>query len=199
MTAVHQSAAEDRGDMTRKPRRWPLLAQPAPIIAYVIVVVGLHFVLIGALAVRTVWWLDALFTFGALMAAGAICIEASCCLGMPAGIGRDLLSAWWLPVALLLPPVYALLIPIPMQALLHLRVRRTLLHRRAIVSAAHGLAGAAASATFHLVVPDPLRGSAQWLGDLDEIIPAMVACAVLFTVINTAIVAVAAHSSAPGG
>src|SRR3569833_3404541 len=199
MTAVHQSAAEDRGDMTRKPRRWPLLAQPAPIIAYNNKNNKHHNKNNNTQTVRTEWRLDALLTFGALMAAGAICIEASRRLGMPAGIGRDLLSAWWLPVALLLPPVYALLIPIPMQALLQLRVRRTLLHRRAIVSAAHGLAGAAASATFHLVVPAPLRGSAQWLGDLDEIIPAMVACAVLFTVINTAIVAVAAHSSAPGG
>ena len=198
MTAVHQSAAEDRGDVTRKPRRWPLLAQPTPIIAYVVVVVGLHFILIGILAARTEWRMDSLLTFGVLMAAGALCIEASRRLGMPAGIGRDLLSAWWLPVALLLPPVYALLIPIPMQALLQLRVRRTLLHRRAIVSAAHGLAGAAASATFHLVVPDPLSGSAEWLGNLEAVIPAMVACAVLFTVINTAIVAVAAHSSTPG-
>jgi diguanylate cyclase (GGDEF)-like protein len=117
---------------------------------------------------------------------------------MPAGIGRDLLSAWWLPVVLLLPPVYALLIPIPMQALLQLRVRRTLLHRRAIVSAAYGLAGAAASGAFHLVVPDPLQGGVQWLTDLESVLPTMVACAVLFTVINTGIVAVAAHSSAPG-
>jgi diguanylate cyclase (GGDEF)-like protein len=198
MTALHQSAAEDRGDLTRKPQRWPLLAQPTPTIAYVVVVVGLHFILIATVASQTVWRMPALLTFGALMAAGAICIEASRRLGMPAGIGRDLLSAWWLPVALLLPPVYALLIPIPMQALLQLRVRRTLLHRRAIVSAAHGLAGAAASATFHLVVSDPLRGNAQWLTNLDAIIPAMIGCAVLFTVINTAIVAVAAHSSAPG-
>jgi diguanylate cyclase (GGDEF)-like protein len=132
------------------------------------------------------------------MAAGVVCIEASRRLGMPAGIGRDLLSAWWLPVALLLPPVYALLIPIPMQALLQLRVRRTLLHRRAIVSAAHGLAGAAASGAFHLVVPDPLQGGVQWLTDLESVLPTMVACAVLFTVINTGIVAVAAHRSAPG-
>ncbi|GLY86367.1 GGDEF domain-containing protein [Actinoallomurus iriomotensis] len=198
MTALHQSAAEDRGDVTRKPPRWPLLAQPAPTIAYVVVVVGLHFVLIGMLAARTEWRPAALLTFAALMGAGALCIEASRRLGMPAGIARDLLSAWWLPVALLLPPVYALLIPIPMQALLQLRVRRTLLHRRAIVAAAHGLAGAAASLTFHLVVPDPLQAGTRWLADLDSVIPVMVACAVLFTVINTAIVAVAAHSSAPG-
>ncbi|MGW5159255.1 FAD-binding oxidoreductase, partial [Nonomuraea wenchangensis] len=34
------------------------------------------------------------------------------------GTPRDLLSAWWLPVALLLPPLYALFAPIVLQALL---------------------------------------------------------------------------------
>jgi diguanylate cyclase (GGDEF)-like protein len=198
MTALHQSAAEDRGDLPRRPPRWPLLSQPVPRIAYIVAMVGLHLVLIGVVAARTSWRPDALLTFGALMASGAICIEATRRLGMPAGVARDLLSAWWLPVALLLPPVYALLMPIPVQALLQLRVRRTLLHRRAIVSAAHGLAGAGASMAFHLVVPDPLRGGVEWLTDLDAVIPAMILCAVLFTVINTAIVAVAAHGAAPG-
>jgi diguanylate cyclase (GGDEF)-like protein len=198
MTAVHQSAAEDRGDLPRKPPRWPLLSQPAGLIAYVVTVVGLHVALIGLVAVQMHWRADALLTFGALMASAGLCIEASRRLGMPAGVARDLLSAWWLPVALLLPPVYALLMPIPLQALLQLRVRRTLLYRRVIVSAAYGLAGAGASAAFHLVVPDPLRGSTEWLTDLEAVIPAVIACAVLFTVINTSIVAVAAHSAAPG-
>jgi diguanylate cyclase (GGDEF)-like protein len=198
MTALHQSAAEERSDLSRKPPRWFLFSQPPPLVAYVFVVVGLHAVLICLLALQTRWRPDALLTFGALMACGAICIEASRRLGMPAGVARDLLSAWWLPVALLLPPVYALLMPIPLQALLQLRVRRTLLHRRVIVSSAHGLAGAGASAAFHLVVADPLRGTAVWLTDLDAVIPAVIASAVLFTVINTAIVAVAAHSAAPG-
>ncbi|NED58093.1 GGDEF domain-containing protein, partial [Micromonospora aurantiaca] len=74
---------------------------------------------------------------------------------MPAGVARDLLSAWWLPVALLLPPVYALLIPVPVQTLLQFRVRRTLIYRRAVVAAALGIAGACASVVFHLVVPEP--------------------------------------------
>jgi diguanylate cyclase (GGDEF)-like protein len=198
MTALHQSAAEDRGDVPRRPPRWALLAQPTTLIVYVIAVVGLHAILIGAVAAQTIWRPDALVTFGALLVSGAICIEASRRLGMPAGMARDMLSAWWLPVALLLPPVYALLMPIPVQALLQVRVRRTLLHRRMLVSAAHGLAGVATSLAFHRVVPDPLRGSTEWLTDLHAVIPAMIICAVLFTVINTAIVAVAVHATAPG-
>ena len=90
-----------------------------------------------------------MLTFTALMACGAVCIEASGRLGMPAGVHRDLLSAWWLPVALLLPPVYALLAPIPLQFLLQQRVRATVVYRRVFGSAAIGLAGGAASLLFH--------------------------------------------------
>jgi len=112
----------------------------------------------------------ALLTFGALMAASAICIEASRRLGMPAGIGRDLLSAWWLPVALLLPPVYALLIPS--------RCRRCC----SCAYAAHCYIGVRSSvrprtrrgrglASFTSSCPTRAR-QRQWLTDLDSIIPA---------------------------
>jgi diguanylate cyclase (GGDEF)-like protein len=197
MTALHPSAAEERSVVVSKPGRWPLLSQPPLLAPYVVGAVVLYIALIGVAAAHTSWRADALVTFAALVGCGAVSIEASRRLGMPAGVARDLLSAWWLPAALLLPPVYALLMPIPLQILLQLRVRRTLLHRRVIVASAHGLAGASASVGFHWVVPDPLRGTAQWPGGLHVVILAMVGCAVLFTVITTAIVAVAAHSSAP--
>ena len=91
--------------------------------------------------------------FAALLAAAVICIEAMRRLGQPSGVSRDLLSAWWLPIALLLPPVYALLAPFVIGSVLYLRVRRIPVYRRVFSSAALGLAGAAASATFHLAVP----------------------------------------------
>ncbi|TNY36001.1 GGDEF domain-containing protein [Thermomonospora catenispora] len=131
------------------------------------------------------------------MACGAVCIEVTRRLGMPAGVARDLLSAWWLPVALLLPPMYALLVPIPMQTLLQFRVRRTLLYRRVLVTSALGLAGACASTVFHLVVPHPLRGAPQWVTDVYPGVPVAVGCAALFTVINAALVAIAAHAANP--
>jgi diguanylate cyclase (GGDEF)-like protein len=135
--------------------------------------------------------------FGTLLACAAVCIEASRRLGMPAGVARDLLSAWWLPVALLLPPFYALLMPIPLQALLQFRVRRTLLYRRVFVTSAMGLAGAAASVVFHLVVPDPLDGSVDWVIETRPAILVAIGCAALFIVVNTGLVAIAAHSAAP--
>ncbi|MDL4777511.1 GGDEF domain-containing protein [Actinomadura xylanilytica] len=164
---------------------------------YVPAVVAVHLALTVAGLVSTPLRINDLLTFSALLACGAVCIEASRRLGMPAGVARDLLSAWWLPVALLLPPVYALLIPIPLQALLQFRVRRTLVYRRLLVMSAHGIAGACASLVFHLVVPEPLAGTPQWIVDVTPGIPVAVGCAALFTVVISALVAIAAHAANP--
>ncbi|MFB9203563.1 GGDEF domain-containing protein [Nonomuraea spiralis] len=136
-----------------------------------------------------------MLTFTALMACGAVCIEASRRLGMPAGVSRDLLSAWWLPVALLLPPVYALFAPIVLQILLQVRVRATVLYRRVFSSAAIGLAGCTASVAFHWVIPDPwvlTRGTGPPIAYA-------VAAAVLFSLLNIGLIAIAAHASDPDG
>jgi diguanylate cyclase (GGDEF)-like protein len=197
MTAVHQSSAEDRGDLTRRPGRRPLIPRPLGLAAYVLLIVCLHLGLTGWEVISTPLRPIEVLTFAALLTCGAVCIEASRRLGMPAGVARDLLSAWWLPVALLLPPVYALLMPIPLQILQQFRVRRTLLYRRVLVTSALALAGAAASLVFHWVVPEPLVGAPQWVIEPVPGIVAAVGCAALFTVVNTALVAIAARSAAP--
>ncbi|HEY7484643.1 MAG TPA: GGDEF domain-containing protein [Streptosporangiaceae bacterium] len=196
MTAVHQSAAEG-GGVTRAPLRWPALPHPRLLVGYIALVVVLHLGLTVIAVLRTPLEPAEVLTLGALLACGAVCIEASRRLGMPAGVARDLLSAWWLPVALLLPPAYALIMPIPLQALLQFRVRRTLLYRRVVVTSALALAGAATSFVFHLYVPEPLDGAETWLTESRVAIPLAVACAALFTVINAALVAIAAHTAVP--
>ena len=100
-------------------------------------------------------------------------------------------------MALLLPPVYALLIPIPLQVLLQFRVRRTVLYRRVMVTSALGLAGACASFVFHLAVPEPLAGAPRWVIDAYPGIPVAIGCAALFTVVNAALVAIAAYMANP--
>jgi diguanylate cyclase (GGDEF)-like protein len=196
MTAVHRSAT-NRGDLPRPLFGWPLLTQPVVVIGYVCAVAVLHLALVIEQGVHTPLRPHHLATFGALLACGAVCIEASRRLSMPAGVARDLLSAWWLPVALLLPPCYALLMPIPLQVLLQFRVRRTLLYRRVVVTFALGLAGAAASVMFHLVVPDPLNGAVDWVVEIPSALPMAIGSAVAFIVVNTGLVAVAARSAAP--
>ncbi|WP_169952870.1 GGDEF domain-containing protein [Microbispora sp. H11081] len=192
MTATGQTTARPRSPICSR-SRWPLLAQPPALVAYVCAIVAFDAVLIAVLAKSVVFHAPHLVVFAALTACGAVCIEATRRLGMPAGVSRDLLSAWWLPVAFLLPPVYALLAPIPMQILLQLRVRSTVLYRRVFSAAAIGLAAACASAVFHRWIPGPAPLSS---GESRPIAVAAV-CAMLFTVLNTALIAVAAHASDP--
>jgi diguanylate cyclase (GGDEF)-like protein len=167
---------------------------------YVLAVLGCDLALIGWELARTPPRTGDLVLFAALVAAAVICVEAIRRLGQPSGVSRDLLSAWWLPIALLLPPLYALLAPIVIGAVLYLRARRIPVYRRAFSSAALGLAGAAASATFHLVHPDALlvtlNGPHARLTRPSVLLTAL-ACAVLFAVVNAGIVAVAAHLAEP--
>jgi diguanylate cyclase (GGDEF)-like protein len=64
------------------------------------------------------------------------------------GLTRDFLSAWVLPVAILLPPVYAMITPIPLQILTQMRVQKGVVYRRAFTVAAIGQCYGAASLIF---------------------------------------------------
>jgi len=195
MTAVHQSAADEHrhegGESGRGHARSSLLAQPLPLVAYVVAVVIAYLVSTAWQLTVTEYRLRDVSTFLALALCGAVCIETSRRLGMPAGVARDLLSAWWLPVALLLPPLYALLIPLPLQVLLHYRVRRTMAYRRVLVTAATALSGLAASLAFHRVVPEPLAGGSAWVIEDQRTLLVALGCAVLFAVLNTLLVGIA--------
>jgi diguanylate cyclase (GGDEF)-like protein len=173
---------------------------PTSLIVYVLAVLACDLALIGWEAAGTPLRAGDLGLFAALLAAAVVCIEAMRRLGHPSGVSRDLLSAWWLPIALLLPPLYALLAPFGIGPVLYLRARQIPMYRRVFSSAALGLAGAAASAMFHLAVPEAFRiglsGSYDWLTP-PVVIGTAIACAVLFAVLNAGIVAVAAHLADP--
>ncbi|WP_246064736.1 GGDEF domain-containing protein, partial [Nonomuraea longispora] len=173
--------------------RWPLLGQRRPLVVYLCAIVGLDLIaMVGLGASTSLRWRD-LLMFCALMGCGAVCIEATRRLGMPSGVARDLLSAWWLPVALLLPPVYALFSPIVLQILLQVRVKATVLYRRVFSSAAIGLAGCTASLAFHHVVDDPWSLSQGGGGPIFYAVGA----AALFALLNIFLIAIAAHTADP--
>src|ERR1700755_2042121 len=152
------------GPSPRPGSGWPLFAMPKSLIAYVVGVPACALTLIGWEAASTPPHAADRVLFAALLAAATVCIEAMRRLGQPTGVSRDLLSAWWLQIALLLPPVYALVAPVILGVLLYLRVRRTPAYRRLFSSAALGLAGAAASVTFrHLGPTAAAAQSVPWL------------------------------------
>ena len=86
----------------------PLFDEPLPLIAYVSGALGCYLAFVGIEIAWTPVTSGDVTLFAALMCCGALCVEATRRLGQPTGVWRDLLSAWWLPVALLLPPLYAL-------------------------------------------------------------------------------------------
>lgn len=193
MVAPSRISTQPQDGLPSRDRRWPLLAQRRSLVCYLCGIAALDLVAMVLLARQTVFRWSDLLTFGALLACGVVCVEATRRLGVPAGVSRDMLSAWWLPAALLLPPLYALLMPIPLHVLLQFRGRETAVYRRTASAVALGLAACAASLVFHAVLPDP---AALSLGRPGPLLLA-VACAVLFTVVNTALIVVAAHAADP--
>ena len=152
-------------------RDWPIWSLPPAARAYVIVVPALAAVALGFAAARTHWHVSQLGVFFLLLASAAAMVEATRDVKLPRDtLTRDLQEVWYLSVALLLPPVYALLAPIPLVIMKQWRVRRNLAHRRLFSIASNGLGYGAASLEFHRVF-QPLLGppgagahSAAWLG-----------------------------------
>jgi diguanylate cyclase (GGDEF)-like protein len=78
-------------------------------------------------------------------------VEATRRAGENAGWITDIYGIWELPIAVLLSPLYALLIPIPHTALTQLRIKHIPLHRRVFSAAMLGLSYGLASVAFHAV------------------------------------------------
>ena len=157
-------------------------------------------------ATRTPLTSGELALFAALMCCGAICVEATRRLGQPTGVWRDLLSAWWIPVALLLPPLYALAAPAVLGLLSYIRVPPAAVGPQGVQRRRARPVRASASALFRLLTPaPPPREAAIWLAYpgpntwLMRPQQAAVALgsAVAFGVLNAALVAVAAWLADP--
>ena len=87
--------------------------------------------------------------FGLLLGCTAISVELTRKAGEQGGVIKDVQGVWQLPTAILLPPLYALIVPIIRIALVQWRVRRAPVYRRVFTGAAISLSYGAASVTFH--------------------------------------------------
>src|ERR1700734_1187878 len=132
---------------------WPLRDLPGWLQVLVAGVVTLYLAAVSVAVAYAHVEAAQLWLFGLLLACSAVSVELTRRAGQTGGVVRDVYAIGDLPVALLLPPVYVLLVPIPRMILTQIRIRETPLHRRAYSAAALGLAYAAASVVFHATVP----------------------------------------------
>ncbi len=134
-------------------RGWPVWQLPRWLAACVTAVIAVYAAAVaGALASAPVRPGD-LRLCAVFIGCGAASVELTRRAGEREGLARDVYAIWDLSAAVLLPPLYALVIPLPRAMLTEWRIRRTLLHRRAYSTAAHGLSYATASVVFRSAVP----------------------------------------------
>lgn len=133
-------------------RDWAWWRLPGLLRTYVGAVPAVALALIAVAAASTSWSPDDLVKFLLLLGCGAISVVATPRVAyLQSGLVRDFLTAWVLPVAILLPPVYAMVTPIPLLVLTQWRVHRGAVYRRVFTGAAIGLAYGAASLVFHAI------------------------------------------------
>jgi diguanylate cyclase (GGDEF)-like protein len=128
---------------------WDLWSLPRWLTVFVLTIVAIDAVAIGVAASFTTITAHDLLLFGLLLGCTALAVELSRKAGEQGGMIKDVQGVWELPVAILLPPLYALIAPIARIALMQWRVRRAPPYRRVFSGASIGLSYGAASVTFH--------------------------------------------------
>ena len=140
-------------------RAWPVWGLAPWLRTYIIVVLLVDLLAIGLASRIGLGSGRDLALLAVLVACDVATIEVYRRTGENAGVIREVYGVWELPIALLLPPVYALTVPILRHALAQWRIRQFPVHRRAFSAAVTGLSYGAASLAFHAATGSPLAST----------------------------------------
>jgi diguanylate cyclase (GGDEF)-like protein len=174
---------------------WSVWALPRWLRVFVIAVIAAELAAIGIAASGTTFTLHDLLVFGVLLGCTAFAVELTRKAGEQGGIMTDVQGVWELPVAIFLPPFYALIIPIARVSLTQWRVRKAPLYRRVFTAAAVGLSYGAASVVFHGLAGLAPKGGGGMLGHSTVWTLLVGLCAVIQWVLNNALVVTAVKGS----
>jgi diguanylate cyclase (GGDEF)-like protein len=182
----------------RAARAWPLWELPRWLTGYIVAMVVVYLAVLSAVSHFYTLSPRQVVILGALLLCGAATVELTKRAGENAGLISDIYGVWELPIAILLPLGYAMLVPVIRLALTQWRIRRVPLHRRVFTAAAIGLSYAASGALFHALshtgfdsVPSPLDHPTAW-------VLAIAAAALMQWLVNTALLVPAIKGSDPG-
>ena len=131
--------------------------------------------------------------FLVLLGAAIACLEAVRRVPEPVGNANDMLAAWCVPIAVLLPPVYSFPAAAVLMAVTQWRISRIAIYKRVYSAAAIGVAHAAASTTFH-GLPEAWRDWGQLADNSARLTVAVVAAAVLAKSVNAGLIGLAVKS-----
>jgi diguanylate cyclase (GGDEF)-like protein len=145
-------------------RQWAWWQLDRPLKSYVGVLTLAFVGLTCFAASQTAWHASDLRKFALLLGCGLVSVAATPRTAyIKGGLTRDFLTVWVLPIAVLLPPLYAMVAPIPLYLLTQWLVSRGLIYRRVFSVASLALAYGAASLVFH-AIPDSFAGPAVRTG-----------------------------------
>jgi diguanylate cyclase (GGDEF)-like protein len=195
---VQRSACERVQAELRAVRAWPVWELPRQLILYIFAVTTAYLAAVGLGGATTRYRLSDVLLFGALLICIAATVELTKRTGENAGVTKDVYAVWELPIAILLPPLYALLAPLVQYALTQWRVRRVPVHRRAFTAAAVGLSYGLASLAFHQIASQQVTG--RVLGSSAHVslwLAAVAVATLLRWVANQALVLPAVKSADP--
>jgi diguanylate cyclase (GGDEF)-like protein len=145
-------------------RRWAWWQLDWPLKSYVGALTLAFVALTCFAASQTAWHASDLRKFALLLGCGLVSVAATPRTAyLKGGVTRDFLTVWVLPIAVVLPPVYAMVTPIPLFVLTQWLVSRGLIYRRVFTVAVTGLSYGAASLVFH-AFPDSFAGPAVGTG-----------------------------------
>ncbi len=182
----------------RSIRRWQVWTLTAPLRGYVLGIDMLALCAVGLAIGRTHYRGPDVLLDVALLACGIIAIESTRTVKEAHGeVVRDLQSVWLLAIAIALPPLFALIAPLPLLVYKMRRVPGLVIYRRVFSNATLSLAYGSASAVFH-EIPGSAAGVVPGIGQHALTWTACVAaCGLLGWIINFGLLILAIKLSDP--
>src|SRR5579859_2573595 len=147
-----------------KVNRWAWWELPPPIRIYVALVVLCGLGITAYAGSQTTWHALEGIRYSVLASSALISVAATPRSAYRQGaITRDFITVWVVPVAILLPPVYAMMLPVPLYVLTLCVVHRANVHRKIFTAEAIAMAYGAASLVFR-AFPASFAGDAIGTG-----------------------------------
>jgi len=132
-------------------RKWAWWQVPGVLRSYIALVALLAIGLLCYSGSQTRWSIADLLKYLLLLGCALTSVAATPrSTYVQGGMTRDFITVWVLPVAILLPPVYAMFTPIPLYVLTQWRVHRGVIYRKVFTAASIALAYGFASVLFRL-------------------------------------------------